>query len=114
MKTRYCFVALLALTTSQSSVYGLTPPSDSDGPVRLLNCIVNPGGILEAEVDSQSDDDMECNIRCNYALGGSTFTQTLSVTIPKRFQGRVGRFDTNNGKPGSYPGDMGTCRKFER
>jgi hypothetical protein len=114
MKTRHCLVALLALATSQSAVYGLNPPSDSDGPVRLLNCIVNSRGILEAEVDSQSDDDMECNIRCNYELGGSTFTQTFSVTIRKRFQGRVGRFDTNNGKPGSYSGDIGSCTKVSR
>jgi hypothetical protein len=107
-------MAVLGLTVTQTHVYGLTPPSDSDGPVRLLNCIVNPGGILEAEVDSQSTDDMDCNIRCNYELGGSTFTHTFNVTIRKRFQGRVGRFDTSNGKAGSYSGDIGNCEKTVR
>jgi hypothetical protein len=114
MKTLISFLALAALAVAQSDVYGITPPSASDGPIRLLNCVVTPGGILEAEVDNQSEDDMNCNIRCNYELGERMFSQSFSVTIPARFQGRVGRFDTSNGKPGNYSGSVGTCRKVSR
>ena len=114
MKTRHFLTALAALAATQSDVYGLTPSSDSDGPVRLLNCIVGPHGVLEAEVESQSDEDMNCYIRCNYEIGGSTFSQSFNVTIRKRFQGRVGRFDKGNGKAGNYSGDFGTCKAVPR
>jgi hypothetical protein len=114
MKTRRWLAALGAVAAAQSDVYGLNPPSDSDGPVRLLACIVNAQRILEAEVDSISTDDMDCNIRCNYQLGEKTFSQYFNVTIPGRFQGRVGRFDTGEGKPGNYSGEVGTCKKVSR
>ena len=92
----------------------MTPPSDSDGPIKLLTCTVSPQGILEAEVDSQADDDMSCNIRCNYELGERMFSQSFDVTIPARFHGRVGRFDTSNAKAGNYSGEVGTCKKIQR
>jgi hypothetical protein len=104
-------VALAALAGTQGDVHGLTPPSKSDGPIRLLSCVVGADGTLEAEVDNQSEDAMGCNIRCNYDIGGQTFTHWFEVTIPARFNGRVGRFDTANGKAGNYSGDVGTCKK---
>jgi hypothetical protein len=102
------------MAAMQSDVYGITPPSASDGPIRLLTCVVTSNGILEAEVDNQSEDDVSCNIRCNYELGERMFTHSFSVTIPARFNGRIGRFDTSNGKAGNYSGDVGTCRKVSR
>ena len=114
MKTRLCVAALAALAVSQSSLHALTPPSSSDGPIKLLACVVSPTGILEAEVSSQSDDRMRCDIRCSYSLGEKMFSHSFGVTIPARFSGRVGRFDTSNGKPGSYSGDVGTCEKIAR
>lgn len=114
MKMRLGWAALAALATSESAVYGLTPPSDSDGPVRLLACVVDPHGILEAQVDNTTEDYMDCNIRCNYSLGDQTFHHSFNVTIPKRFQGRVGHFDTGNGKAGNYSGEVGTCKKAPR
>jgi hypothetical protein len=114
MKTRHWLTALVTIAATGADVYGLTPPSASDGPVTLLTCSVNPHGILEAQVDSKSDDDMNCNIRCNYELGEQTFSHSFNVTIPKRFQGHVGEFDTDNGKAGNYSGDIGTCKKVSR
>jgi hypothetical protein len=114
MKTRISSLALAALAATQSDVYGITPPSASDGPIRLLTCVVTSSGVLQAEVDNQSEDAMSCNIRCNYELGERTFSHSFNVTIPARFNGRVGRFDTSNGKPGNYSGDVGTCRKASR
>ena len=72
MQARQCLAALAALGLAHVDVSALTPPSESDGPVRLLNCVVSPGGALEAEVDNQSDDAMSCNIRCNYEFGDKT------------------------------------------
>jgi hypothetical protein len=99
------------LAALHADVFALNPPSDSDGPIRLMSCVVAANGMLEAEVDSQSDDSLSCNIRCNYELGGKPFYHWFQVTIPKRFMGRVGRFDTSGGKPGSYSGEVGSCRK---
>jgi len=112
MKARHCLAALFAMVATQS--HGLTPPSASDGPVKLLGCVVNPQGVLEAEVDNQTDDIVSCNIRCNYELGERMFAQSFSVTIPGHYQGRLGRFDTSNGKPGNYSGELGTCKKAPR
>lgn len=114
MKTRVSLLVLATLAAAQSDVYGITPPSASDGPIRLLTCVVTSSGILEAEVDNQSEDAMTCNLRCNYELGERMFSHTFNITIPARFNGRVGRFDTSNGKPGNYSGDVGTCRKTSR
>ena len=111
MKPRSIGMSLVALAATQSSVSALTPASKSDGPIRLLSCVVSGNGKLEAEVDNQTDDAQFCNIRCNYAIAGQTFTHWFDVTIPKRFSGRVGEFDTNGAKAGSYPGDVGTCKK---
>ena len=111
MKTRLHVVALAAIAAAHADVYGLTPPSRSDGPVKLLTCVVSAGGVLEAEVDNSTDDAMACNIRCNYAIAEQTFSHWFEVTIPARFNGRVGGFDTSGGKAGNYSGDVGTCKK---
>jgi hypothetical protein len=95
----------------QADARALTPPSDSDGPIRLLNCVVSAGGILEAEVSSQADEAMSCNLSCHYELGEHRFSHWFEVSIPARFSGRVGRFDTNGARPGNYPGDVGSCSK---
>ena len=114
MKTRLCLLALGSLVAAHADVYGLTPPSESDGPVKLLTCIVTPQGVLVAEVASQAEDDMNCNIRCSYELGEQMFSHSFNVSIPGRFQGRVGRFDTVNARAGNYSGDVGTCKKYSR
>jgi hypothetical protein len=109
MKTRVWLVSIVAVATAQ--VFGLTPPSKSDGPVRLLNCVVSGAGVLEAEVDSQVDDAMNCNLRCNYEIGGNTFSHSFNESIPAHFRGRIGKFDTSGGKAGNYSGDVGTCKQ---
>lgn len=111
MKARHVLVALVAVAITQADVSALTPPAKSDGPIRLLSCIVGTDGILEAEVDNTTDSAQSCNIRCNYEIGGQTFSRWLEVSIPARFNGRVGRFDTSGAKAGSYSGDVGTCTK---
>ena len=114
MKTGLLRIGMVAILAIASAIHALTPPSASDGPVKLLACVVTSAGILEAAVDSQSDDAMSCDIRCNYELGERMFSHTFSVSVPARFQGRVGRFDTNNAKPGNYTGEVGTCSKIGR
>jgi hypothetical protein len=111
MKTRHCLVALAAIAVPQAAVHGLTAPSDSDGPVKLLTCVVTPQGTLEAEVDSQSDDAVDCSIRCNYEFGDKMLSQNFNVTVPAHFHGRVGRIDVSPAKAGNYSGDVGTCKK---
>ena len=112
MKTRL-LLAALAATAVTRSVYSLNPPSDSDGPIKLLSCVVSASGVLEAEVDSKTDDAMNCNIQCNYEFGGKTFSHWFNVTIPRRYIGRVGHFDTNGGRAGTFSGELGTCRKTD-
>ena len=112
MKPRLYWVALAAIAVTHL-VFALNPPSDSDGPVRLLSCVVAANGVLEAEVESQSDDDLSCNLHCNYEFGGKPFTHWFEVTIPRRFMGRVGHFDTSGGRAGNFSGEVGTCRKVE-
>lgn len=112
MKTRLVGVAIVAMAAPHADVIALTPPSKSDGPVRLLSCVVSANGILEAEVDNTADSALTCNLRCNYDIAGQAFTHWFEVSIPARFNGRVGRFDTSGGKPGSYSGDVGTCQKI--
>jgi hypothetical protein len=106
-------LAVFAAAAATRLVFALNPPSDSDGPVRLLSCVVSANGVLEAEVESQSDDMLSCNIHCNYEFGDKPFTHWFEAAIPRRFMGRVGRFDTNGGRPGNFGGDVGTCRKIE-
>jgi len=113
VKTRHYVAALATLVAAHADVQGLTPPSDSDGPIRLLNCVVAPGGELSAEVDNRSEDSMTCDIRCNYEFAGKTLSRWLEVRIPARHSGRVGRFDTSGGKPGNYSGELGNCRKTD-
>jgi hypothetical protein len=113
MKARHGLALVAAVAATHADVYALNSPSESDGPVRLLACVVGRDGMLEAEVDNQSDDAMNCNISCNYEFGGKPFSHWFEVTIPKHFTGRVGHFDTNNGKAGRFQGDMGTCKKSE-
>jgi hypothetical protein len=114
MKLRHWLAAFAAMVVAQAVVHALTPPSASDGPIKLLTCIVTPEGILEAEVDNQTEDSMNCTIRCNYELGDRMFSNTFNVTIPGRFHGRVGRFDTSNARAGNYSGDLGNCEKISR
>jgi len=111
VKARDYLVALAAMMVTRADIHALTPPSESDGPVKLLNCVVSPNGLLDAEVDNQSDDAMSCNLRCNYELGGQTLSQWFEARIPAHFNGRVGRVDTSGAKPGKYSGEVGTCRK---
>jgi hypothetical protein len=111
MKARYVLAVLVAAALTQTDVSALATPKESDGPIRLLSCVVSGNGTLEAEVDNQSDDAMSCYIRCNYEIGEKTFSHGFQATIPKRFNGRVGGFDTSGGKAGSYSGDVGTCTK---
>jgi hypothetical protein len=114
MNARHCWVAIIAAGTAASAAYALVAPSASDGPVKLLSCVVTPAGVLEASVDNQSDDAMSCDIRCSYELGGRTFSHDFSLSIPAKYQGRVGQFDTGNAKAGNYPGEIGRCQKVER
>jgi hypothetical protein len=114
MQTRHFLAALAAIAATHADVQGLTPPSDSDGPIKLLTCSVSPTGILEAQVESRTDDAMSCYIRCSYEFGDRKFSRTFEVTIPGRFQGRVGGFDTSNAKAGNYSGDVGKCTKTSR
>ena len=112
MKTRLA-LATLSIAALSAGVYALTPPSDSDGPIKLLTCVVSPNGILEAEIDNQSDTAMGCHIRCNFDVSGTKFSHWFEVTIPAQFHGRVGKFDTSGAKPGNYAGDVGQCEKTD-
>ena len=96
-----------------ADVQALTPASDSDGPVRLLNCVVSPNGILQAEVDNQSDQALSCSIRCDYKISDQTFSQWLEVRIPKQFNGRLGHIDATGAKAGNYSGSLGKCEKTD-
>jgi hypothetical protein len=109
MRARFGLTALSAVAAAH--VFGLTPPSKSDGPVRLLSCVVSGAGILEAEVDSTSDAPMSCDITCNYRIGDNAFSHWFNETIPARYNGRVGKFDTSGAKAGNYPGQMGACQR---
>jgi hypothetical protein len=106
-------LAALVIAMLSADVYALTPPSESDGPIKLLNCVVSPNGILEAEVDNQSDTAMGCQIRCNFDISGTKFSHWFEVTIPAQFHGRVGKFDTSGARPGNYSGDVGQCEKTD-
>jgi hypothetical protein len=110
MRTRHA-LATAAIVAMQADVHALTTPSASDGPVRLISCTVMSNGILEARVDNTGDEAMFCNVRCSYELSGRMFSHSFSATIPKHFQGSIGKFDTNNARPGNYPGEVGSCKK---
>jgi len=114
MKKRHPLLILAALMALQADVQGLTPPTASDGPIKLLGCTVNAQGILEASVDNSTDDAQSCFIRCSYELGERMFSRGFTVTIPARFNGSVGGFDTSNARAGNYTGELGTCKKASR
>ena len=86
--------------------------ANSRGPVRLLSCVVSSTGLLEAEVDNAAESAQTCNLRCDYVIREATISHGFEVTIPARFSGRVGQFDTSSGRPGNYSGSVGTCRGF--
>ena len=111
MKTHLSWALLVALAATASVVHGLNPPSASREPVVLLACVVTHSGILEATVDSQSDDRQSCTITCGYELGERMFSHTFYEVIPARFQGRVGEFDTNGARAGNYSGEISSCEK---
>ena len=91
--------------------FGCSSQYGTKFPKQPLDCVVELNGILAAEVDSQSEDAMGCNIKCNYVQGEETFEHMFEVTIPAKFTGRVGRFNTFGGKAGNYSGEVGTCKK---
>lgn len=110
MRTRFAWLAVAAMMP-QAPLRALTPPSASDGPLRLLGCTVTNRGILQAQVDNQSDDALFCDIRCGYELGGKMFSHEFSATIPKRFQGSIGEFETHGAREGTYRGEVGRCSR---
>lgn len=112
MKTRHT-LAVLGVLALQADVQALTPPSDSDGPIRLMSCVVSPNGILQAEVDNQSSDAMSCSIRCEYKISDQTFSQWFEARIPKQFNGRIGHVDAVGAKAGNYSGQLGKCVKTD-
>jgi hypothetical protein len=81
------------------------------GPIRLLSCVVSRAGLLEAEVENSSDTAQICKLRCDYTLEEATISHRFEATIPARFRGIAGQFDTSRGRPGSYPGEVGSCRR---
>ena len=85
---------------------------NSAGPVRLLSCVVSRAGLLEAEVENTSDTKQICNLRCDYTLEETNSSHWFEVSIPARFSGIVGQFDTSRGRPGSYPGHIDSCRAY--
>jgi hypothetical protein len=82
----------------------------STGPVRLLSCAVSRAGLLEAEVENASDSAQTCKLRCEYVIHATTVSHWFEVTVPARFSGIAGQFDTARGLPGKYPGQLGVCR----
>jgi hypothetical protein len=114
MGARRIVARLSVFAGMASAAFALTPPSASDGPVKLHSCVVSPNGLLEAAVDSQTDDRMRCHIRCTYQMAERTINHSFDEMIPARFQGRVGQFDTTNGKAGNYPGEISGCEKVDR
>ena len=113
MNARLSCIALILVAVA-SAAFALNPPSASRGPVILLACVVTSSGILEATVDSQSDDRLSCDITCGYELGERMFSHTFTEVIPARFQGRVGEYDTNGARAGNYTGELGSCEKVGR
>ena len=83
---------------------------NSSGPIRLLSCVVSRAGLLEAEAENTSDTAQLCNLRCDFTLEDTTSSHWFEVSIPARFSGIVGQFDTARGRPGSYSGRLGGCR----
>jgi hypothetical protein len=87
---------------------------DSTGSIRLLSCVVSRAGLLEAEVENTSETAQFCNLRCDYTLEGNNSSHWFEISIPARFRGIMGQFDTFRGRPGSYAGHVGSCRSTPR
>ena len=87
--------------------------ADTPGPVRLLSCVVSNAGLFEAEVENTSDSARVCNLRCDLVISDTTIPHRFEVSIPARFRGIVGQFDTSRGRPGSYAGHVRDCRKSQ-
>ncbi|HEX6637557.1 MAG TPA: hypothetical protein VF033_07855 [Steroidobacteraceae bacterium] len=111
MRVRTLLLLGPAMLVMQADVHALVTPSTSDGPVRLLGCVVTPARLLQAEVDNSSDEAMFCEFSCNYEISGRMFSHAFSETIPKHFQGRIGQFDASGARPGNYSGEVGKCSK---
>lgn len=111
MKARHWLMFMPALLVLQADVHALITPSASDGPIRLLGCVVTPSGVLEAQVDNSGDEAMFCDFTCHYEVSERMFSHDFSETIPKHFQGRIGRFDVSGARPGNYSGEVGKCSK---
>src|SRR3954467_10968294 len=62
MKSRRALLVVAVMFGAIAHVYGLNPPSKADGPIKLLTCAVDPRGMLDAEVENQTDDTLNCNI----------------------------------------------------
>src|SRR5262245_12143370 len=75
-------------------------------PIRLLSCVVSNAGLLEAEVENTSDTTQSCLLRCDFTLYETTRSHWFEVSIPARFRGIVGQFDTARGRPGIYSGHV--------
>ena len=84
--------------------------ANTPGPVRALACIVSETGLLEAEVSNTSDVGQSCRLRCDYVIREATLTHAFEATIPARYRGRAGQFDTSSGRPGRYAGHVDACR----
>lgn len=97
----------IALAALAAPLIAQTP-----GPVRLLSCVVSNAGLLEAEVENTSGSAQACSLRCDYVIEETTISHRFEISIPARFRGIAGQVDTSRGRPGSYPGVIGVCRKM--
>ena len=105
MKARPCLIALAVLATPLAA--------DTEGPIRLVSCTVSSAGLLEVEAENTSYTVHTCNLRCDYVVAGTTISHRFSeVTIPSRYKGIVGQFDTSRGLPGSYSSHVDSCWKL--
>ena len=102
MNARRLAISLAALV---APLFAKTPE-----PVRLLSCVVDETGLLEAEVSNTSGFELTCELRCDYVIREEPITHDFKADIPARYEGRVGRFDTSSGRPGRYRGSVGACR----
>ena len=81
----FTLIALAAPLVAIPKTIPKTPES-----IRLLSCVVNRAGLLEAEVENTSDAALLCNLRCDYALHETSSSHWFEVSIPARFKGIVG------------------------
>ena len=100
---------LFALIALAAPLVGIP---NSAGPILLHSCVVSRAGLLEAEVENTSETAQVCKLRCDYTLEGTTNSHWFEFSIPARFSGIAGQFDTSRGRPGSYTGHLGRCRSI--